>query len=73
MRKGNQTQRERERGKKDKDESRADRWINSQINVDNLKRRDLGRDDRDKKITQTERAHGRKRDERDREETDETS
>lgn len=62
---------ERRRGKTG-DESRADRWINSQINVDKLKRPDLGRDDRDKKITQTEQTHGREK-RREREETDETS
>lgn len=70
--------REREKREKRKQEwerekSQADRWINRQINVDNLKRQNLARNDRN--ITQTERAGKRKRRRRafDRGETDEMS
>ncbi len=45
----------------EREETQADRWINRQINVDNLKRQNLARNDRDRKITQTERAGERKR------------
>lgn len=43
------------RKKKDWGEKReSDRWINRQMNVDNLKRQNLARDDGDRRITQTE-------------------
>lgn len=66
---------ERRKREWEREVSQADRWINRQMNVDSLKRQNLARDDRDRKITQTERAGKgkRKRTLVKRRETDETS
>ena len=41
--------------------SQADRWINTQIKVDNLKRKIIARDDRDKDNSESEQAREKER------------
>lgn len=50
------------KGKKKTERERRDRWINRKINVDNLTRLNLARDDKDRKKIQTELAGEEKND-----------
>lgn len=53
---------EYQKGKKKTERERRDRWINRKINVDNLTRLNLARDDKDRKKIQTELAGEEKND-----------
>lgn len=50
------------KGKKKTERERRDRWINRKINIDNLTRLNLARDDKDRKKIQTELAGEEKND-----------